>query len=100
MSFSRKIHDVLINSYVRCKQMFYVSETDMLKAVHSALLDEVISSGGDELDATRMQNLRNFLDLLIQRFPRKTFERSKPPTHPKALSVGKVKNCEKYIVIS
>ena len=70
--------------------MFYVSETDMLKAVHSALLDEVLSSGGDELAATRMQNLRNFLDLLIQRFPWKTFERSQPPTHPKALSVGKV----------
>jgi hypothetical protein len=46
--------------------MFYVSETDMLKSIHTALLDEVISSGGDELDPNRMQYLRNFIDFLIQ----------------------------------
>nr|CAD2207106.1 unnamed protein product [Meloidogyne enterolobii] len=73
----------------RCKQLFYVSESDMLKAIHAALLDEVISSGGNELDSQRISNLKKFLDLLIQRFPRKTFERSLPPTHPKSLSVGK-----------
>lgn len=51
--------------------MFFVSETDMLKAIHTALLDEVISSGGEEIDGDRFPALQNFLDLLIQVFASK-----------------------------
>ena len=46
--------------------MFFVSEIDMLKAVRTALLDEVISSAGDWLDGEKFMALYNFLGLLIK----------------------------------
>ncbi|KAL3067834.1 hypothetical protein niasHS_016800 [Heterodera schachtii] len=75
----------------KCKQMFFVSETDMLKAIHTALLDEVISSGGDEIDGDRFAALRKFVELLIQRFPKKTFERNPQlSTHPKGTALSSI----------
>ncbi|KAI3413317.1 hypothetical protein GPALN_010814 [Globodera pallida] len=75
----------------KCKQMFFVGETDMLKAIHAALLDEVISSGGDEIGRERFPALRQFVELLIQRFPRKTFERNlQIDAHPKGVALSSI----------
>uniref|UniRef100_A0A914H3W3 Sulfhydryl oxidase n=1 Tax=Globodera rostochiensis TaxID=31243 RepID=A0A914H3W3_GLORO len=73
----------------KCKQMFFVGETDMLKAIHAALLDEVISSGGDEIDKERFPALRQFIELLIQRFP--TFDRNPQiGAHPKGIALSSI----------
>ena len=55
-----------MNEVFRCRSMFFVSEIDMLKAVRTALLDEVISSAGDWLDGEKFMALYNFLGLLIK----------------------------------
>lgn len=60
----------------KCRSMFFVSEIDMLKAVRTALLDEVISSAGDWLDGEKFMALYNFLGLLIKRFPQRTKHQS------------------------
>ncbi|KAH7729547.1 Protein F35G2.1 a [Aphelenchoides avenae] len=57
----------------RCKSLYYVSETDMLKAVRAALLDEV-TRANDFIRGQNFTNLYNFLVLLSEQFPTVSFE--------------------------
>ncbi|KAI6188880.1 Sulfhydryl oxidase [Aphelenchoides besseyi] len=52
----------------RCVPMYFVSETDMLKAMRSALLDEVIRSN-EYVEGANFTNLYNFVSLLADHFP-------------------------------
>lgn len=47
----------------QCSQMYFASETDMLKAVRGALLDEIILSG-EVVNGDDFTNLQNFVGLL------------------------------------
>ncbi|VDM97243.1 unnamed protein product [Thelazia callipaeda] len=48
-----------------CRKMYFVSETDILKALRYALVDEV-SRSGKELFSSNLTALRDFLDLLAK----------------------------------
>ena len=52
----------------RCKKLYYVSETDMLKAARMALYNEVLLNK-DEIAGADFDHLRDFLQLLIDYFP-------------------------------
>ncbi|KAI1725012.1 erv1 / alr family domain-containing protein [Ditylenchus destructor] len=56
----------------RCKPMYFVSETDMLKAMRSALLDEVVRAD-DIITGQHFGDLHNFVSLLAEYFPTITF---------------------------
>ena len=47
----------------RCAGMYFASETDMLKAMHSALHDEVVRAS-DRIEGHNFTNLYNFVSLL------------------------------------
>lgn len=49
----------------RCKTMYFVSETDMLKAMRAALLDEV-TRANEFIRGQNFTNLYNFLVLLSE----------------------------------
>lgn len=49
----------------RCAGLYFASETDMLKAMHSALHDEVVRSN-DRIDGQNFTNLYNFVSLLSE----------------------------------
>ncbi|CAJ0560911.1 unnamed protein product, partial [Mesorhabditis spiculigera] len=53
----------------RCADMFYVSETDMLKSMHQALYDSVRDVHGGMVQGDNFTNLYNFVDLLANHFP-------------------------------
>ncbi|PIO65256.1 Erv1 / Alr family protein [Teladorsagia circumcincta] len=52
----------------RCREMFYVSETDMLKAMRMALYDEVIRTPG-YIQNENLTGLTDFVTLLSNHFP-------------------------------
>jgi len=52
--------------------MYFASETDMLKAMHSALHDEVVRAS-DRIEGHNFTNLYNFVSLLADHFPSLTF---------------------------
>ncbi|GMT24926.1 hypothetical protein PFISCL1PPCAC_16223 [Pristionchus fissidentatus] len=52
----------------RCRSMYYVSETDMLKAMRMALYDEVIKTG-NFVAADNFTNLYEFVNVLSNHFP-------------------------------
>ncbi|KAK6047164.1 hypothetical protein COOONC_15331 [Cooperia oncophora] len=52
----------------RCREMFYVSETDMLKAMRMALYDEVIRTPG-YIQNENLTGLLDFVTLLSNHFP-------------------------------
>ncbi|XGW28078.1 hypothetical protein V3C99_008131 [Haemonchus contortus] len=52
----------------RCREMFYISETDMLKAMRMALYDEVIRTPGYIQDEN-LTGLTDFVTLLSNHFP-------------------------------
>ncbi|KAK0398495.1 hypothetical protein QR680_002620 [Steinernema hermaphroditum] len=56
----------------RCRDMYFVSETDMLKAMYMALHDEVIRAN-DVIQGSNFTHLYNFVDLLAEHFPVLTF---------------------------
>ncbi|TMS38076.1 hypothetical protein L596_004879 [Steinernema carpocapsae] len=56
----------------RCRDMYFVSETDMLKAMYMALHDEVIRTG-EVIQGANFTHLYNFVDLLAEHFPVLTF---------------------------
>lgn len=51
----------------KCKMLYYVSEVDMLKAIHMALYNEVIKN--DNIKDRHFTNLYNFVKLLSEDFP-------------------------------
>uniref|UniRef100_A0A914DUX3 Sulfhydryl oxidase n=1 Tax=Acrobeloides nanus TaxID=290746 RepID=A0A914DUX3_9BILA len=55
----------------KCKQMFYVSETDILKSLYSALLGDIIRKC-DFIQGQNFTDLHNFVNLLAEHFPTKT----------------------------
>ncbi|VDN58765.1 unnamed protein product [Dracunculus medinensis] len=55
-----------------CRALYYVSETDMLKAMRMAIYDEVIKIG-DKIQGDDFIALYNFIDLLATHFPVTTF---------------------------
>jgi hypothetical protein len=59
----------------KCEGFYFVSETDMLKAMHSALLDEVVRTS-DFIQGPNFTNLYNFVALLAEHFPSLTFANS------------------------
>uniref|UniRef100_A0A914CAW3 Sulfhydryl oxidase n=2 Tax=Acrobeloides nanus TaxID=290746 RepID=A0A914CAW3_9BILA len=59
----------------RCEALYFVSETDLLKAMHYALLDEVIRSS-NYIQGQNFTNLYNFVSLLSEHFPSLTFANS------------------------
>ncbi|KAF7635605.1 Sulfhydryl oxidase [Meloidogyne graminicola] len=56
----------------KCKLLYFVSETDMLKTVRMAILDEVTFSGLP-IEGDRFRKLYAFISLLTEYFPTKTF---------------------------
>lgn len=52
----------------RCREMYYVSETDMLKAMRMALYDEVIRTPG-YIQSQDLDGLTDFITLLSNHFP-------------------------------
>ena len=70
----------IISLPFRCKPLYYVSETDLLKGMHAALLGEVIRAN-DFIEGQDFTNLYNFVSLLADHFPTMTFStNSAPPT--------------------
>uniref|UniRef100_A0AC34QA09 Sulfhydryl oxidase n=1 Tax=Panagrolaimus sp. JU765 TaxID=591449 RepID=A0AC34QA09_9BILA len=59
----------------RCAGLYFASETDMLKAMYSALHDEVVRAN-DRIDGQNFTNLYNFVSLLSEHFPALTFANS------------------------
>ncbi|CAI5448208.1 unnamed protein product [Caenorhabditis angaria] len=57
----------------RCRDMYYVSETDMLKAMRMALLDEVTRVPG-AIRGANFTNLYDFVTLLSNHFPVLSFQ--------------------------
>uniref|UniRef100_A0A914HZE2 Sulfhydryl oxidase n=1 Tax=Globodera rostochiensis TaxID=31243 RepID=A0A914HZE2_GLORO len=57
----------------RCKKLYFVSETDLLKAVRMALLDEVTRMD-EMIRGDRFRRLYNFVVLLFEHFPTKSFD--------------------------
>ncbi|CAO4374144.1 unnamed protein product [Caenorhabditis nigoni] len=57
----------------RCRDMYYVSETDMLKAMRMALLDEVTRVPGS-IRGDNFTNLHEFMTLLSNHFPVLSFQ--------------------------
>lgn len=49
----------------RCAGLYFASETDMLKAMYSALHDEVVRTN-DRIDGQNFTNLYNFVSLLAE----------------------------------
>lgn len=49
----------------RCAGLYFASETDMLKAMYSALHDEVVRAN-DRIDGQNFTNLYNFVSLLSE----------------------------------
>ncbi|VDO34355.1 unnamed protein product [Brugia timori] len=56
---------------VKCRQRYFVSEADMLKAMRYALFDEVTRSG-KYLMGNNLTAIRDFYDVLAKNFPTKT----------------------------
>uniref|UniRef100_A0A914WBB3 Thioredoxin domain-containing protein n=1 Tax=Plectus sambesii TaxID=2011161 RepID=A0A914WBB3_9BILA len=52
----------------RCAELYFVSETDMLKAMYNALYNDVPRAGGNFTGAN-LTALNNFVDLLANYFP-------------------------------
>ncbi|CAJ0931382.1 unnamed protein product, partial [Mesorhabditis belari] len=78
-----------------CRDMYYVSETDMLKAMHTALYDEVIRSPGF-IQGENFTNLFNFVDLLANHFPVLSFSNElKRTLRKKRTSSTILKNSER-----
>uniref|UniRef100_A0AC35U774 Sulfhydryl oxidase n=1 Tax=Rhabditophanes sp. KR3021 TaxID=114890 RepID=A0AC35U774_9BILA len=61
-----------------CRPLYYASETDMLKAMRMALLDEVSRTAG-YIQGTNLTNLYKFTDLLANHFPVLTFHNKLSP---------------------
>uniref|UniRef100_A0AC35G3C9 Sulfhydryl oxidase n=1 Tax=Panagrolaimus sp. PS1159 TaxID=55785 RepID=A0AC35G3C9_9BILA len=57
----------------KCKSLFFVSETDMLKAMRYSLLREVPRHGG-YLSGANLTALYSFVDILAQSFPTTTMD--------------------------
>uniref|UniRef100_A0AC34FJM6 Sulfhydryl oxidase n=1 Tax=Panagrolaimus sp. ES5 TaxID=591445 RepID=A0AC34FJM6_9BILA len=55
----------------KCATLYYTSESDMLKAIHYALRDEVIRPN-EVIKGANFTNLLNFVNLLIDYFPTET----------------------------
>ncbi|KAI6170994.1 Sulfhydryl oxidase [Aphelenchoides bicaudatus] len=55
----------------RCAPLYFVSETDMLKAMRQALLDEVIRAN-EHIRGSNFTSLYNFVSLLADNFPTST----------------------------
>uniref|UniRef100_A0A914ZRY6 Sulfhydryl oxidase n=1 Tax=Parascaris univalens TaxID=6257 RepID=A0A914ZRY6_PARUN len=64
----------------RCQAMYFVSETDMLKAMRIALLDEVVKTS-NRISNENFTALFNFVDLLAEHFPVYTFSNGLPKEH-------------------
>uniref|UniRef100_A0A914QE45 Sulfhydryl oxidase n=1 Tax=Panagrolaimus davidi TaxID=227884 RepID=A0A914QE45_9BILA len=60
----------------KCANLYYTSESDMLKAIHYALRDEVIRPN-EIIKGDNFTNLLNFVNLLIDNFPTETSGESK-----------------------
>lgn len=67
-----------------CKPLYYVSETDLLKGMHAALLGEVIRAN-DFIEGQNFTNLYNFVSLLAEHFPTMTFSTNSAPPSRRAL---------------
>ncbi|CAD5218701.1 unnamed protein product [Bursaphelenchus okinawaensis] len=52
----------------KCQTMYFASETDMLKAMRQALVDEIIRTN-DFVNGQNFTNLQNFVGLLADHFP-------------------------------
>ncbi|VDM94914.1 unnamed protein product [Thelazia callipaeda] len=52
----------------RCRALYYVSETDMLKAMRMALLDEVVKTDED-IAGEKFTALFDFISILVEYFP-------------------------------
>lgn len=57
----------------KCRQQFYVSESDMLKAIRYAIYREVSRNSGN-LSGENLTSLYNFIDLLANHFPYSTID--------------------------
>uniref|UniRef100_A0A914XE73 Sulfhydryl oxidase n=1 Tax=Plectus sambesii TaxID=2011161 RepID=A0A914XE73_9BILA len=61
----------------KCKELYFVSETDMLKAIRYALYNDVPRAGG-MFSGTNLTALRNFVSLLAENFPTQESRRESP----------------------
>ncbi|MFH4975286.1 hypothetical protein AB6A40_001995 [Gnathostoma spinigerum] len=73
----------------RCRRLYYVSETDMLKAARMALFDEVLKTKR-ELRQSEFVALYNFVALLSEQFPAATFSTALPRRYRRAVSASPV----------
>ncbi|KHN85666.1 Sulfhydryl oxidase 1 [Toxocara canis] len=64
----------------RCRRMYFVSETDMLKAMRIALVDEVIKTS-HYIRNENFAALLNFVSLLAEHFPIYTLSSDLPKQH-------------------
>uniref|UniRef100_A0A915DQQ7 Sulfhydryl oxidase n=1 Tax=Ditylenchus dipsaci TaxID=166011 RepID=A0A915DQQ7_9BILA len=71
-----------------CKELYYVSERDMLKALKVALYNEILNE--DSTEGDNFDNLKNFLQLLIDNFPTSTKRNA-----PRESSTTTLKSSEK-----
>uniref|UniRef100_A0AC34QV21 Sulfhydryl oxidase n=1 Tax=Panagrolaimus sp. JU765 TaxID=591449 RepID=A0AC34QV21_9BILA len=74
-SRKNKTTNICAENPEKCRALFFVSETDMLKAMRYALLREVARNGG-YLTGANLTALYSFVDTLAQTFPITTFDSS------------------------
>ncbi|KAM3725942.1 Sulfhydryl oxidase [Dirofilaria immitis] len=74
--------------HARCRELYYVSETDMLKAMRMALLDEVIKTDSKIADKN-FTALLNFISVLAEHFPIYTSNTTSRTTKQKSFAAMK-----------
>uniref|UniRef100_A0A8R1TUD8 Sulfhydryl oxidase n=1 Tax=Onchocerca volvulus TaxID=6282 RepID=A0A8R1TUD8_ONCVO len=72
----------------RCRELYYVSETDMLKAMRMAIFDEVIKTDSNIAD-TNLTALLNFISVLAEHFPIYTSNTTSRTTNHKSFAALK-----------
>ncbi|VIO87452.1 Uncharacterized protein BM_BM3841 [Brugia malayi] len=72
----------------RCRELYYVSETDMLKAMRMAIFDEVIKTNNN-IAGTNFTALLDFISVLAEHFPIYTSNTTSQTTNQKSFAALK-----------